>query len=131
MRAQEVPTLVARVPRRVRAAVACAAAAVHLAVLYSPRAPSVGSEVRLDLLVHVAVFAAVATTARWAGVGSRTVGLVLAVEALVSEGVQALWLPGRTGDVTDLLADAVGTVVGLWAAAALARRRPASSRARP
>ena len=118
-------TAVARVPRRVRAVVACAVAAVHLVVLYSPRAPGVGSEVRLDLLVHVAVFAAVALTACWAGVGARTAGLVLALEALVSEGVQALWLPGRTGDVTDLLADAVGTVVGLWAAAVLARRGPA------
>ena len=125
MRAQEIPTLVARVPRRVRAAVACAVAAAHLAVLYSPRAPAVGSGIRLDLLVHVTVFAAVALTACWAGVGARTVGLVLAVEALVSEGVQALWLPGRTGDVTDLLADAVGVAVGLWAASALARRGPA------
>lgn len=104
-------------------AAALAAAVVHVVVLYSPRAPAVGSSgIRWDLLVHVAVFAAVALTARRAGVGLRTVTVVLVVEALVSEAVQALWLPGRTGDVTDLVADAVGIAAGLWAAAALARR---------
>ena len=117
----------ARASSGARVVVAVAAAVVHVVVLYSPRAPSVGSGVRLDLLVHVAVFAAVALTARWAGVGVRTVAVVLAVEALVSEAVQALWLPGRTGDVTDLLADAVGIAAGLWAAAVLARQAPTAS----
>lgn len=125
------PSILTGTPRRVRVAVAAVVLALHLVVLYSPRAPSVGSGVRLDLVVHVVVFAALALTARWAGLGPRVLALALVAEALLSETVQALWLPGRSGDPTDLLADAVGTATGLWGWVAAARRsqRVASARA--
>lgn len=125
------PSTLTGAPRRVRVAVAAAVLVVHLVVLYSPRAPSVGSGVRLDLLVHVAVFAAVALVARWVGLRTVVVAVALVVEALLSETVQALWLRGRTGDLGDLVADAVGVVAGLWAWAALARRSRRASGARP
>ena len=129
--ALEAPRVAVRRASSSTLAVAVVAAVVHVVVLYSPRAPSVGSGLRLDLPVHVAVFAAVALTARWAGVGAAAVAVVLAVEALVSEAVQALWLPGRTGDVTDLVADAVGIAAGLWGWAVLARRARLASAASP
>lgn len=131
MRATSAPAVVAGTSRRVRVAVAAAVLAGHLVVLYSPRAPSVGSGFRLDLLVHVTVFLAVALSARWAGLGPRVVALALVVEALLSETVQALWLPGRSGDPTDLLADLAGAAAGLWGWAALARRSRPSPGARP
>lgn len=125
------PSTLAGAPRRVRVAVAAAVLVVHLAVLYSPRAPSVGSGVRLDLVVHVAVFAAVALVAGWVGLRTAAVAVALVVEALLSETVQALWLRGRTGDLADLVADAVGTAAGLWGWAVLARRLRLGPGARP
>ncbi len=121
---------------RVRAAVLAVACAVHLLVLYVPRAPSVSSSgVRLDLLVHLAVFAAVALTAVWAGLSVRLVAGVLAVEAVVSEVVQGLWLPHRSGDVTDAAADLLGAALGLWLGVRLLSRsagpRRADAGARP
>lgn len=130
MRAAD-PSILTRTPRSVRVTVAAVVLVVHLVVLYSPRAPGVGSEVRLDLVVHVAVFATVALTARWAGLSLRVVALALVGEALLSETVQALWLPGRSGDPTDLLADLVGTAAGLRVWAVLVRRLRGGPGARP
>lgn len=125
--------------RGLRVAVLALACAVHLVVLYLPRAPSIGpSGVRLDLLVHAAVFAGVALAAVRAGLGwlsPRLVAVVLVAEAVVSEVVQGLWLPERSGDATDAVADVVGTVLGLWlglrlGARALRRGGPAPADAR-
>lgn len=114
----------------VRVAALALACALHLLVLYLPRAPSIGpSGVRLDLLVHAAVFAGVALAAVWAGAPLRLVAVVLVAEAVVSEVVQGLWLPQRSGDVTDAAADLVGTALGLWLGVRAARRaHPARNR---
>ncbi|HSK26880.1 MAG TPA: VanZ family protein [Jiangellales bacterium] len=93
-----------------------AAVVVNLLVLYLPDPPSVGGGDGLlsaDTLVHVAVFAAVAWTGRAAGVPVVLLVAALVVHAVASEVVQHLLLPGRTGDVRDVLADLAGVGLGL------------------
>ena len=71
-----------------------------------------------DKLVHAGLFLLLAGVSRLRfGPASRVLAAVLAYAAL-SEVVQAVLLSGRSGDLLDLLADAVGALVG-WQ---LARR---------
>ncbi len=87
--------------------------AVQLALLYAPSAPSVPTGgVRIDWLVHLAVFAAVTWVGRRAGLPYVPLLVVVAVHAPVSELVQHWWLPHRTGDPTDVLADLAGVALG-------------------
>ena len=90
-----------------------------LYVLFWPDPAGGGSRLPgADKVVHALLFGLLAATARWR-FGDRR-GLLAAVlaYAAVSELVQALLLTERSGDLWDLLADAVGAVVG-WL---LARR---------
>lgn len=65
-----------------------------------------------DKVVHVVLFALLAATARWRfGAGRWLLGVVVGY-AVASEVVQANLLPGRSGDVYDVLADVAGAVVG-------------------
>ncbi len=106
--------------------VAVASFLVQLAVLYWPRPPDVGGGVPgLDLLVHVVVFAAVALAARRGGLPVLPVALALLAHAVLSEVVQDRLLAERTGSVVDVVADVVGTGVGL-ALAPVGRRRARS-----
>lgn len=99
------------------------AVAIQLVVLYWP-STGVGTGVPgLDKVVHVAVFGAVAVTAVRAGARPRLVLAVLVAHAAVSEAVQAMLLPGRSGDLLDVVADVAGAVAGVCVA--VARRRPA------
>lgn len=79
-----------------------------------------------DKLVHVAMFAPLAFLWRRA-LGPRDLAVLVgsAALAVLIELWQALPFIGRTGDVGDAVADIVGALVGLAAARALARRRPA------
>ena len=101
---------------------------VHLVVLYAPRAPAAPGPVWLDKVVHVTIFAAVAVTAAWAGLPRRPVVLLLLGHAVVSELLQWLILPDRSGDPWDSVADAAG--VALAVLADLGIRLVAGSRAR-
>lgn len=94
----------------------------HLVVLYWPRPVSAGGLPYLDKAVHLAVFAAVATTGLRARVlpALWLVGL-LAVHAVVSEVLQASALPARSGDPWDVVADLAGVALGAVAATVLAR----------
>lgn len=110
-------------------AAAAVALVVHLVVLYAPSAPDTGG-VPLppwtDLVVHVAVFAALAFTALRARLPLPHAAMlaVLAVHAPISELVQHLALADRTGDPRDVAADLAGVALG-WALARLTtRRRP-------
>ncbi|HET9946184.1 MAG TPA: VanZ family protein [Actinomycetes bacterium] len=96
--------------------------AVQLAVLYWPRAAGEGLPY-VDKLVHAAVFGAVAWAGRRAGVPHRVLVPLLVVQAVVSEVVQDRLLPGRSGDPADVVADLVGTGLGL-----LLAHRPGTSR---
>lgn len=92
------------------------AVVVQVLVLYLPDPPSVGGgdgPLSADTLVHVAVFAAVAWTGRAAGVPAVLLVAALVGHAVVSEVVQHALLPGRTGDLTDVLADLAGVGLGL------------------
>jgi hypothetical protein len=98
------------------------AVGVQLAVLYSPRQPSVGglsSVDGLDKVVHAGVFALVMVAGRAARLPWPLLGPLTVVQAPVSEIVQATLLPHRSGDPWDVVADLSGCVLGWW----LARER--------
>jgi len=113
--------------RRPRALVAALAVAVvvQLVVLYLPggQVPDAGFAVPgLDKAVHVAVFTLPACLAAVLGRSARW-ALPFAVHAPVSECVQHAWVPLRTGDPADVVADLAGVVLGVVAARRL-RARP-------
>ncbi len=88
--------------------------------------PSIGLA-NIDKVAHALMFGAVAFTAvRAFGRPGVVVGL-LATHAVVSEAVQHFALPGRSGDIRDVAADLLGTVVFAWLAGALPRRRRSTS----
>lgn len=95
----------------------------HLLALYWPRVDVPESVPGgSDKVAHVLLFAlpvlagAVAVRRSWLVVSA------LAVHAPVSEWLQATVLPHRRGDLSDAIADLVGVVVGVVAAAGLRRR---------
>lgn len=109
--------------RDARGAWLAVAVAVHLAVLYWPRPPDVAGGVpHLDLVVHLAVFGAVAWCAVRAGLRPAVVVGVLLAHAVVSELLQAYVVPERTGDWRDVVADAAGTLAGVLLARRAATR---------
>lgn len=90
---------------------------VQLVVLYDPTAPSVGgleSVGGLDKLVHAGVFALVVVAGRRAGLPRLPLLLLSVVHAPVSEAIQVVLLPARTGDPWDVVADLVGCLLGWW-----------------
>jgi len=88
------------------------AVAVQLAVLYAPRAPSTGGVPGVDKAVHLAVFGLAAWTGLRAGVPGRVLVPLLLAHAVVSEALQHLVLPDRSGDPLDAVADATGVLLG-------------------
>jgi hypothetical protein len=100
-----------------------AALVVNLAVLLAPDpdvpAPSTPG---LDKLVHVAVFAALTWTGLRLGWAARWYVPAVLAWAAVSEVVQAVVLPRRSGDPRDAVADAVGVLLAAVLHARLARR---------
>jgi VanZ family protein len=86
------------------------AVAVHLAVLYWPRSPSTGG-LPIDKVVHAVIFGMVLWAAARAGLPGRPVAVVLVVHAVVSELIQHFLLTGRSGDVTDSVADVAGVLI--------------------
>ncbi|GAB3810753.1 hypothetical protein GCM10028820_00830 [Tessaracoccus terricola] len=103
------------------------AVAVHLLALYTPGSPEPTLPElpvpQLDKLVHVGLFALPAFLARrltraWWPV------VALLVHAPTSELVQYRFIPHRSGDPADLVADVVGIGLGVWAAHLGQRRAP-------
>ncbi|QBF47860.1 VanZ family protein [Janibacter limosus] len=89
------------------------AVVVQLVVLYAPEVPGPPSPIpHSDKVVHAFVFALPVLVA---GLGRRVwwpvVALLVAVHAPVSEVIQHVVLPRRSGDPWDVVADLVG--VGL------------------
>jgi uncharacterized protein (TIGR04206 family) len=97
---------------------------VSLYVLFWPDPAGGGTQVPgADKVVHALLFGALAATARWRfGERRRLLAAVLAYAA-VSELAQALLLSRRSGDLGDLLADAVGAGAGWLLAGWLLARR--------
>jgi VanZ family protein len=117
-RAAKQPAVVRRRLWQVAFAVALA---VQLVVLYWPRTVSASSGLPIDKLAHALVFGAVAWTAIRAGFRPVLVVVALLVHAVVSEAAQQAFLPSRSGDVRDVLADVVGTVLAATGAVLTSR----------
>jgi len=91
-----------------------AAIVVQLVVLYWPWGVSPPGGLPWDKVAHVAIFAAVAWTGRWAGVPTRQLLAALLVHAVASEAVQGQFYPARSGEPGDSLADAAGAIGASW-----------------
>lgn len=86
---------------------------VSLAVLFAPASDVPTAPAGVDKLVHVGLFAALAVTGRWAGIGTRPLAPLLIGYAAVSEVVQGLAVLDRSVSFLDWVADAVGVLLGL------------------
>jgi VanZ family protein len=80
----------------------------HLLVLYWPRTAGPEGVPHLDKVVHALIFGGVLWAGRRAGLPDRLLVPVLVAHAFVSEALQAWLLPGRSGDLSDVVADVVG-----------------------
>jgi VanZ family protein len=86
---------------------------VSLAVLFAPPSDVPSSPPGVDKLVHFSLFAVLALTGRWAGIGRGVLAGLLVVYAAGSELLQGTDLVGRDASVADLVADSAGVVAGL------------------
>ncbi|MCO5311228.1 MAG: VanZ family protein [Austwickia sp.] len=110
--------------RRARpwAALLAAALVAHLYVLYDPSPGGPTLFAGADKIVHVTIFAlpvwlASRVLRRWV-----VLAVVLAIHAPVSEVIQGLALPHRSGDGWDVVADLTGVAIGAALAATVPRR---------
>ena len=96
---------------------------VSLAVLFAPQSDVPAAPPGVDKIVHVLLFAALAASGRWAGVGGRVLAVLLVLYAAVSEVLQGVTPLARSASVADWLADVVGILLGLGLWGLLSRRR--------
>jgi VanZ family protein len=82
----------------------------------------------IDKLAHLLLFAVLAALLYLAGVRAPLAALVAAAYGLTDE-VHQMFVPGRSPDVRDWLADALGAMLGAWAVRRweVARRRRAQA----
>ncbi len=100
-------------------------AAVALLSLYVLFSPSPGGPALFDgadKIVHASLFALLTGTAIWAFGARPAYVLLLGTYAVLSEVVQALALPHRSGDWRDVVADLVGVVLVCVLTPLLSRR---------
>jgi membrane associated rhomboid family serine protease len=95
---------------------------VSLGVLFAPASDVPAAPPGVDKLVHAGVFAALALTGRWAGVGRSVLAALLVAYAAGSEVVQGISPLQRSASVADWAADVVGVLLGLALWQLLARR---------
>jgi hypothetical protein len=95
---------------------------VSLAVLFAPASDVPSAPPGVDKLVHATLFAALAVTGRWAGVGVAALSALLVGYAVVSELIQGFTPLARSASVADGLADVAGVLVGLLVWGLLTRR---------
>lgn len=89
---------------------------VQCIALYAPKVPSSGSDLPLDKLAHVFMFAVVTGVAVWAGIPWKWVVAVMLAQAIVSELIQGYLLAARGSDPWDFVADVLGIALGLMGA---------------
>jgi len=89
------------------------AVAVQLVVLYAPDSGRTLLFPQADKVVHLLVFLVPTALAVVAGFRRRVVVGAFAAQAVLSEVVQALFLPHRSGDVLDAAADLTGVALGV------------------
>ena len=97
------------------------AVAVQLVVLYAPEGGGPPLFPNADKVVHVVVFLVPVALALLAGFRRSVVVVVFAGQAVLSEVVQGLLLPHRSGDVLDVVADLTGVALGVLVAVAVGR----------
>ncbi|WP_232847734.1 VanZ family protein [Occultella kanbiaonis] len=101
---------------------------VQLLALYWPRVDLPGDGVPgTDKAVHVLIFATVMATGLLAGIPGRWLALGLAAHAVLSELIQHLVLPERSGDPLDLVADLAGIALGWYVITYVRRHSTARS----
>ena len=88
------------------------AMAVQLMVLYAPSAPAGPPVNGIDKVVHFSIFAAPVFAALMVGIRARWALVILAAHAPISELIQHLVLPHRSGDPFDAIADLSGVLLG-------------------
>jgi VanZ family protein len=96
---------------------------LSLYVLFAPDSSAAPRFSGSDKVVHLALFALLAGTARWRFGPLRAVVIAVLAYAALSEVVQRLLLEHRSGDLRDLLADAIGVAIGWVVAGRLLTRR--------
>ena len=99
---------------------------VSLAVLFAPPSDVPAGPPGVDKVVHFALFATLAVTRRWAGIGRGVLAGLLVLYAAGSELLQGTDLVDRDASIGDMVADSAGVVVGLllWRVLAARRARP-------
>ena len=95
---------------------------VQLVVLYAPQGTGPAAFPQADKVVHLVVFLVPVTLAVLAGFRRSVVAAVFAAQAVLSEVVQALLLPQRSGDPLDVVADLTGVALGVLVGTMLLRR---------
>ncbi|WP_205413010.1 VanZ family protein [Austwickia chelonae] len=88
--------------------------AVQLVVLYTPSPGGGGALPGTDKVVHALVFALPVLAAGSAGRWWHWVAWTMVVHAPISEIVQHLFLPTRSGDPWDVVADLMGVAGAAW-----------------
>jgi hypothetical protein len=96
---------------------------ISLAVLFTPADGVPFAPPGVDKVVHAALFAALAVTGRWAGIGRPPLGILLVLYAAASEVLQGVMPLDRSASVADWLADVAGVLLGLAVWESVLRRQ--------
>ena len=99
---------------------------VSLLVLFTPAPDVPQGPDGVDKVIHVALFAALAFTGRYAGVPGRWLVPALLAYGGISEPLQSLPGIDRSTSLADWGADAVGVTLGYLGTVAFTRARSAS-----
>ncbi|MFB9776859.1 VanZ family protein [Brevibacterium otitidis] len=91
---------------------------VHLFLLYSPSTGAPAPFPGFDKLAHAVGFTALTTPLLLLGFRPGQTMLAMSAYAALSEFIQAFAVPGRTGEVSDWVADSLGILLafGIWRA---------------
>lgn len=117
------PTTVVVRRRRLARGVFVALVVGQLLAVYWPRVEVQGPVPWTDKVVHVLLFLLPTLAGLLAGLRPAWLVGLLALHAPVSELVQHVLLPGRTGDVWDAVVDLVGVALAVLALLVVGRRR--------
>jgi hypothetical protein len=102
---------------------------VQLEGLYAPQAPGPALFDGADKVAHAVLFGTPLLVCLFAGLAPRVALVALLVHAPVSELIQHIALPGRSGDPWDVVADVTGILLAWTVGSALVARVRGRARA--